>query len=251
MPSPIETLKGAEGTIFKDRDGSQQPLLLLPHLTDEEFRRLEASVPCPIPDEARELFRYARGFRVPNLIGGPHKLLTEIDLSGLEAEFGLEQVFPHARSIAGDGCGNFWVIDLTSDSQSWGPVFYACHDAPVIVYQTDSLAHFIEEALRGGNSPWESEIADVNAALTSRIWRENPGVLSFEQCADSSDADLKEFAGSLDLTYEFVDLRAPKLGDGFSWGRYGSRSVVKRFGEKRIFANQRKSRWQRFKDAWK
>jgi len=54
------------------------------------------------------------------------------------------------------------------------------------------------------------------------------------------------FARSLDASCEFVDLRRPKLGDGFSWGRYGP--VVKRYGEKRIFANQiNKSRWQKFK----
>jgi hypothetical protein len=47
-------------------------------------------------------------------------------------------------------------------------------------------------------------------------------------------------------------LRFPKLGDGFSWGRYGRRFVVKRFSKKRIFANQiNKSSWQKFKDALK
>jgi len=254
MSSLVETLKAAVGTIFRDHDGNQRTLLLMPHLTDEEFRRLEASVPCPIPEEARVLFQYARGFQMPNLLKDPHRLLTEFDLSGfgLDAEFGLEEVFPHARSIAGDGCGNFWVLDLTSDSKSWGPVFYACHDAPVIVYQTDSLPHFIEEVLKGGNWPWKSEIDDVHEALTTRIWRENPGVLSYEECAESKDEYLRMFARSLDASYEFIDLRAPKLGDGFSWGRYGSKRVVKRFGEKRIFANQiNKSRWQKFKDALK
>jgi len=60
------------------------------------------------------------------------------------------------------------------------------------------------------------------------------------------------FARSLDASYEFVDLRTPKLGDGFSWGRCGRRFVVKRYGEKRIFVNQiNKSRWQKLKDALK
>ena len=87
--------------------------------------------------------------------------------------------------------------------------------------------------------------------MADRIWRDNRGVLSFEECADSGDADLRTFAKSLDASYEFVDLRVPKLGDGFSWGGYGNRFVVKRFGDKRIFANQKKSRWQKFKDALK
>jgi hypothetical protein len=174
-----------------------------------------------------------------------------MDLAGLPDGFGLEEVCPHALSIAGDECGNFWVVDLTSDSRSWAPIYYACHDAPVFVFQTDSLAHFIEESQRGVIAPWTSEIQDVHGKFSRQVWRTNSGVLSYEECANSSDADLREFANSLDATYEFVDLRSPKLGEGFSWGRYGRRFVVKRFGEKRIFANQKKSRWQRFKDALK
>jgi len=80
MPPLVETLKAAVGTIFRDRDGNQRTLLLMPHLTDEEFRRLEASVPCPIPEEARVLLQYARGFQMPNLQKDPHRLLTEFDL---------------------------------------------------------------------------------------------------------------------------------------------------------------------------
>jgi hypothetical protein len=251
MATALEILKQAEGTVFTDRKGHKQSLLFLSPLADKELRQLQASIPCPIPEEARELFQFARGFGVPSFLEGPHRFLTEIDLSGLDGGFGLEEVCPHAVSVAGDGCGNFWVIDLTADSKIWGPIYYASHDAPVFVYQSDNLAHFIEEALKGSNPPWKSEIADMNARLADRIWRENPGVLSFEHCADSNDADLKSFARSLDASYEFVDLRAPKLGDGFSWGRYGARFVVKRFGEKRIFANQKKSRWQKFKGALK
>jgi hypothetical protein len=251
MTTALKIIKQADGTIFITREGKKQSLSLLPPLSGKDCGKLEISLPCPIPTEERELFQYARGFEVPNLLKATHGALTEFDLSGVDGGFGLEEVFPHAFSVAGDGCGNFWVVDLTRESKSWEPIFFACHDPPVIVYQTDSLAHFIEDALKGGNPPWHSEIEDVHGTLTTRIWRENPGVLSFEECVDSTDADLRAFAQSLDASYEFVDLRAPKLGDGFSWGRYGNRFGVKRFGEKRIFANQKKSRWQKFKDAWK
>ena len=149
MATPLQTLKTAEGTILRGRDGNQKPLSLLPPLTDEEFRRLEASIPCPVPEEARELLQYSRGLEGPSLLRAPHRMLDRIDVSGLDGGFGLEEIFPHALSIAGDVCGNFWVIDLNSGSTSWGPIFYACHDAPVIAYQTDSLAHFIQEVLRG------------------------------------------------------------------------------------------------------
>ncbi len=225
------------------KGGVQVECRLLPPLIPEELRELEAAIPCPLPVEMREVFAVTRGLDCGEL--------GLMDLAGLPDGFGLEEVCPHALSIAGDECGNFWVVDLTSDSRSWAPIYYACHDAPVFVFQTDSLAHFIEESQRGVIAPWTSEIQDVHGKFSRQVWRTNSGVLSYEECANSSDADLREFANSLDATYEFVDLRSPKLGEGFSRGRYGRRFVVKRFGEKRIFANQKKSRWQRFKDALK
>jgi hypothetical protein len=243
LPTLLEILKNAAGTPLVSKGGVQEEFRLLPSLTPEELRELEAGIPCPLPTEMRDVFTVTRGFECGDL--------GLVDLAGLPGGFGQVEVCPHAISIAGDECGNYWVIDLTSDSRSWGPIYYACHDAPVFVYQTDSLIHFVQEALRGEIEPWKSEIWDVHDRFSQQIWRTNRGVLSYEECANSSDAELREFAKSLDPTYEFVDLRAPKLGDGFSWGRYGSRFVVKRFGEKRIFANQRKSRWQRFKDILK
>lgn len=244
MPTLLEILRNESGTPFVSRGGVQEECRLLPPLTSEELRELEAAIPCPLPAEMREVFAVTRGLDCGEL--------GLIDLAGLPGGFGLEEVCPHALSIAGDGCGNFWVIDLTTDSQSWAPIFYACHDAPVFVYQTDSLAHFIEESQRGLLAPWKSEIQDVRGKFSAQIWRTNPRVLSHEACANSSDPELREFASSLGPSYEFIDLRFPKLGDGFSWGRYGRSSGVKRFGEKRIFANRiEKSRWQKFKDAFK
>lgn len=244
MSTLLEILKNAAGTPLVNKAGVREEFRLLPSLIPEEFRELESAIPCPLSAEMKDVFAVTRGFECGDL--------GLVDLSGLPGGFGLEEVCPHALSIAGDECGNFWVIDLTSDSRTWGPIYYACHDAPVFVYQTDSLAHFIEEALRGEIAPWKSEIWDVHDKFSHQIWRANPGVLSYEECAISSDVELREFARSLDPTYEFVDLRFPKLGDGFSWGRYGRRFVIKRFGEKRIFANQiNKSRWRKFRDALK
>jgi SMI1/KNR4 family protein SUKH-1 len=225
------------------KDGVREEFRLLPSLTSEELRELEAEMPCPLPAEMREVFTVTRGFECGEL--------GLVDLAGLPGGFGLEEVCPHAISIAGDECGNFWVIDLTRDSQTWGPIYYACHDAPVFVYQTDSLSHFIGEALRGEIAPWKSEIWEVQDKFSQEVWRANPGVLSYEECANSSDGELSEFAKSLDSTYEFIDLRTPKLGDGFSWGRYGPWTVNKRFGEKRIFACQKKTKWERFRQFWK
>jgi hypothetical protein len=238
----IAFLKQTEGTTFVNQDGFMDEFKLLPPLSEQELALLASSIPCPIPGDILELLKFARGF--------DGTWLEEVHFANPDRGTLLAgDIFPHALPLANDGLGNSWVVDLTKESQSWGPVFYACHDAPVVVYQTDSLLHFIQEVIRCGNKPWKSEVDDVWGRLSDLIWTENPGVLSFSHCMNSADQDLKSFAESLDETWQFVDLRSPVLGDGFSWGRYGPRTVVKRFGEKRIFAYQKKSLGRRIFDA--
>ena len=237
----IELLERAKGTVFINEDGLEDPFELLPPLSDQELESFAKKLPCPLPDEIRELLKFARGFK---------GVLDQIVFCDLQWGFGMEEIFPHSISLAGDGFGNFWIVDLTSDTRSWGPILYACHDAPVVVYQCDDLLHFLEEAIRFGNKPWKSEIDNVHEEFVTRIWRNNPGVLAFEYCSNSTDPELKEFARSLDPTWQIVDLRNARLGDGFSWGRYGAKTKNKRFGEKRIFAYQKKTFGRRFVDAW-
>ena len=121
----------------------------------------------------------------------------------------------------------------------------------MIVYQAASLLHFLQEAIRSGKEPWESEIDNVHEALSTRIWRDNRDVLSYEQCLAQNDPEIKAFAATLDPTWQVVDLRNAKLGDGFSWGRYGARTANKRLGERLIFAYQKKSFGQRCLDVWR
>jgi hypothetical protein len=237
----IDLLKQAEGTIFVNEDGLKTPFQLLPPLDHKELDELQAQIPCSLPDDMLELLQCARGFT-----GGPLEL---VEFAGMTSGFGLEDIFPCPIPLATDGFGNFWIVDLTSGSKTWAPIYYACHDAPVILYQTDSLAHFVEEVLHFGNRPWESEIDDVHEQLSDRVWSENPGILSFSDCLNGKDPDLTAFASSLDETREFSDLRLPKIGDGFSWGRYGPKTVNRRFGEKRICARQKKTFGQRLLDS--
>jgi len=238
----IDFLTQCEGTTFVNQDGERSSFKLLPPMNEDEIKELTSRIPCPIPTEIVELLRFARGFA--------GTWLEEVKFATLP-DFGLEEIFPCAIELAHDGCGNFWVLDLTKHSSQWGPIFYACHDAPVIVYQTDSLLHFVMEAVREGKAPWKSEIGEVHGRLSGLIWCENPGVLSFTHCVRSADKDLSEFAQTLDDTWLIIDLRNPVLGDGFSWGRYGRQTQLKRFGEKRIFAYQRKPPLRRFMDRFR
>ena len=139
MNAIVEFLKQLEGTIFVNEDGLEDRFQRRPPLSEQELRTLESSLPCRLPEEMQELLQFSRGF--------DGVLNDGIDFAGVR--FGLEDIFPHARELASDGFGNFWVVDMTSASTSFGPIFYACHDAPVIVYQTDSLLHFLKEVVHG------------------------------------------------------------------------------------------------------
>ena len=69
-----------------------------------------------------------------------------------------------------------------------------------------------------------------------RIWNENPNLISPRQAMEPEDADLGLFAQSVRKGYLFIDLRRGKIGDGFSWGRWGAATEIKRNGNQRLFA---------------
>ena len=250
MNSIVEFLKQIQGSIYVDEAGKQKILTLVAPLNDQELSAFEASLPCALPEDMRELLQFASGLDGAACRLGDRFAIEEVRFADIQG-FGLEEVFPNAKELAVDGCGNSWIIDLTSESKAFAPIFFSCHDPPVIVYQTESLLDFLREVVRGSNPPWKSEIVDVLDRLTMRIWRENPCAMSHSQCLASGDHELKAFAASLDETWEFIDLRTPKLGDGYSWGRYGSKTGNKRYGSKRIFACQKKPRRRRFLDAFR
>jgi hypothetical protein len=244
----IEFLKETEGTVTVNEAGKQKILRLLPPLTEQEMSAFELTLPCTLPEEMRELLRFAGGFEGIACRLGHRFEIEEMRFADVQG-FGLEDVFPHGKELAVDGCGNSWVFDLTSESKTFAPIFFSCHDPPVVVYQTDGLLQLIREVVRGSSPPWKSQIADVHESLATRIWRENPCAMNRAQCLATGDYELKAFAESLDDRWEFIDLRNPKMGDGYSWGRYGPKTLNKRHGCKRIFACQKKSLGHRFLDA--
>lgn len=240
-PRPLDLVRAAEGTELRyEPDGEPQRLELLPPMPEPDIERLAARIPCPMPDSVRELLQYTRGFAT-----GP---LESLEFGGLEA-FEWMDVFPHAVDLAHDGFGNYWVVDLTSRSSEWGPIYFACHDPPVIVFQSPNLSHFLEEVFKLGDPDGpRSELDVVHEEQALRIWTENPGVMVLEECLASGDPVLEEFARALPEGFEVTDLRGAGVGDGFSWGRYGPRTESRRAGEEPVFACQRRSRVQRLKD---
>jgi hypothetical protein len=230
MSSPLELFKQLQRARFYDEDEELIELEMMPSISGAELEKLQSRIPAPIPPDVMELLEYSKGF---------DGLLEKLDLTG-KFYFEMADLFPWGLPIAHDGYGNYWVIDFTPQSTVWGPIFFCCHDAPVIVYQAHSLTEFLEDLLEFGTDMENSKLDKVHEDYHFKIWRENPNILTYQECINSTDPALSKFAALLNPGYFIIDLRNPKVGDGFSWGRFGPKTVLKRFGAERIFAYGKK-----------
>jgi len=226
-----ELIRDARKRDLTTEGGDRVPMELLPPLDAREIADLEKQLPGPLPEEVRALLGWCGGF------AGPVEL---VDFTGRECDFEMEGVFPHGLPIAHDGCGNFWVVDLLPGKLDWGPIYFACHDPPVILYQGPTLHHFLVELFNMVAPPHRSAVNDVHEDRLFDIWRKNPGVLSHAECVASRDDELREFAAQLSPSFEVIDLRNADIGFGFSWGRYGPQTVVKRFTPHAVFGVERR-----------
>ncbi len=228
--TPLGIIRRAQASTLIDEDGHVVTLELLPGLSRAEMRAFVRRVPCRVPGEITELL---------GACGGVEGVIDQVDFAGRLPTFEFEAAFPDGLPLATDGFGNFWLVDLNSESTRWGPIYFVCHDAPVILYQSDSLEGFLIELFRMLEPPHESLIDDVHEDRPARVWRTNPGVLSYEQCLRSEDPVLSAFARELDDTFRVVDLRGARPGDGFSWGRYGPNARIRRFRTHDVFAYEK------------
>jgi hypothetical protein len=228
--TPLEIIRRARADTLVDEDGHVVTLEFLPGLSCAELRDFAWRVPCRVPKEISELLGTCSGLE---------GTIDQVDFTGMIPTFEFDAAFPFGLPLAADGFGNFWVVDLHPDSTGWGPIYFVCHDAPVILYQSDSLEGFLMELFRMFEPPHESLIDDVHEDRLARVWKTNPGVLSYEQCLRSVDPILSGFAHELDDSFQIIDLRGAKPGDGFSWGRYGPNTRIKRFRTHAVFAYQK------------
>ena len=222
--TPLEIIRQAQADTLIDEDGHVVTLELLPSLSQAELQDFADQLPCPIPPEIMELLSACGGF---------YGTVEQVDFTGRDLIFEFEPAFPDGLPIAADGYGNFWVVDLNPHSTRWGPIYFVCHDAPVVLYQADSLEQFLSELFRMFEPPHQGLVDDVH------VWQTNPGVLSYEHCLRSEDPILSAFARELDESFQIIDLRRARPGDGFSWGRYGPRTKIKRFRTHAVFAYQK------------
>jgi hypothetical protein len=222
----VEHIKAAQQTELVDEFRKPVRLELSPALGSDRIQALQKRVGQPLPKELQEILAFCS--RIDGCLNG-------IDFTGKSMSFEADEIFPNGLPIAADGCGNFWVLDIIPRTTLTAPVFFACHDPPVILYQSADIASFLAETFRMMIPPYKSLLSDVLADRLFRVWRENPGVTDQAVAAASSDSELRSFASGLPEHFQIIDLRSVSPGMGFSWGRYGPQTEVRRYGYERIF----------------
>jgi hypothetical protein len=232
---------------LRDEDGDPVGLELRPpadRTAVSALRSRYAALGAAVPDEL---------VRLLGLTSGTEQLL-DLDLTGERHSIEVAELLPAGHPVAADGFGNFWMLDLTPDTVDTAPVFFACHDAPVLIYQAASLAEFVDLALRALEPGRDTTIDDVHEDRLFQVGRRAPHSMSWQSAMSSDDHALREFAASLDEAWTVVDLRRREVGMGVPWGAHGPRTRLARHGWERIFgyappARDRRSIWSRMSFA--
>lgn len=208
----LEQLKAILNNRYETEDGDQYKVELKPALNDEQIDNLAKQLPKGhIPNDIRELMKFASGFEFPGL--------DEVSFDGV-GQFGFENVFPNSVRLAGDGFGNFWILDV-DDKGNWSHVYYVCHDPAVVVKHSDNLAEFIKHVDEFGKQGSQSHVNTIHEKTVMDIWSVNYGFVDIEEARKSSDPTLKHFATQLPDNFVVADLRNKPNGAGFAWGKFG------------------------------
>lgn len=235
----VQRLRTAVDSQLVDEDGHEVVVELRPPVPEAEVAALQSAFPVPLPAELLRLLAVTRGAAA----------LLDLDLTGRDHSVELAELMPAGLPIAADGYGNFWVLDLTPDTVDVAPVFFHCHDAPVLLYQAPDLATFLDEVVKMYVPPHDSLVDDVHEDRLHDVWRTKPGATAQVAALSSPDLALREFAESLDPAWTIVDLRQREVGMGLAWGAHGPRTRLSRHGWERIFAyapyDKRRRTWRR------
>ena len=207
----LEQLKAILNNRYETEDGDEYQVELKEGLTEEQIDDLAKQLPSGVPNDVRELLKFASGFEFSGL--------DEITFDGV-GQFGFENIFPHSVQLAGDGYGNFWILDVDNKG-NWGHVYYVCHDPAVVVKHSEGLAEFIKHVDEFGRTGSQSHLDSIHEKTVVNIWSGNNDFIGVGQAKTSSDTTLKSFATKLPDNFVIVDLRNKPNGAGFAWGRFG------------------------------
>lgn len=195
---------------------------LKPPFSNVEMSTRLATLRISLPSDVRKILSITSGFN-----DSPFGEVNFLPRN----PFGFAQLIPLGLPVAADECGNTWVIDVNVKTGEWGAVLFVSHDPPVMAIQADSIDSFVQQILSIG----KSAVALTEVAI-GKIWHEDPFLQGVESAAQGSDPVLRRFAELVPRDFKIADLRAKQPGTGFSWGKRGPETKVRRFESELLFA---------------
>lgn len=240
--TPLQALRELQGrSLVTIEDEQPCTARLMPGMSRGEIDQLGEHLGAPIPPEVRELLEVAAGVEVDG-----EEMLWNGDLGGLA----LPEVFPCWVPVLEDGAGNCWLVDIDRETGAWGRVYYACHDAPVVVLQAQSLAEFIiqyaDDCCQAGR---EGNLYHVSERFTHKVWDTGGKSTEAAGLRLSADPVLRRAATSVEDGL-VCDLREARMGDGFSWGCFGARTIVTRPGPEPVWVLSRPAGTKKWWKLW-
>ena len=225
---PIGKIKSILNNEYESEDGDKYKVELFDGMSDNEIEEFRKNLPKNnLPKEIEELLRFAKGF---NFYG-----LNEIRFDAFR-EFGFEKVFPNSINLAGDGFGNFWILDIDNNGE-WKEIYYVCHDPPAIVKHSNNLSEFIHHVDEFGRLGRESNLDIIHEKIVGDIWTEKISIME----KNETDYEFsQEFMTLLPEMFMIADLSDKPIQTGFNWAKYGVNSKIIRFKDKPIWIMEKK-----------
>ncbi|MBP6022174.1 SMI1/KNR4 family protein [Ferruginibacter sp.] len=221
----IEKLKAILNNQYISEDGNSYKIELLEGLNDTDIENFKSQLPKKyLPTEIEELLKFSKGFNFEGL--------EEVRFDAYNS-FGFDEIFPHSIQLAGDGAGNFWILDIDSNG-NWKSIYYVCHDPAVIVKHSENLSEFIEDVDEFGKKGADSNLGIIHEKIVMDIWNEKIGLM---------EQNNKEYDfGQIQLPELFLiaDLKNEPIKNGFSWGKFGPNTKIIRPDDNPIWVIEKK-----------
>ncbi len=222
-----QKLESISSNQYKDEDGETYKVELFEGMTENEIEEYRNILPGKIiPSEIEELLRFSKGFEFYGL--------EEVRFDSY-GDFGFEEMFPYSVPLAGDGFGNFWLLDINSKGD-WNSVYYVCHDPAVVVKHSENLKDFIEHVDEFGKKASESNLDIIHEKVVMDIWGEKNGIMENNE----KDYDFKNGQIALPDNYLVADLTDKPIKTGFSWGKSGPKTKIIRPSDEPIWIVEKK-----------
>jgi len=212
---------------YESEDGDLFKVELLVGMSESEIENLKSQLPKNnLPHEIEELLRFSKGFE---FLG-----LEEIRFDAY-GHFGFEEMFPHSIQLAGDGFGNFWILDIDSNG-NWNSVYYVCHDPAVIVKHSENLVEFIKHIDEFGQKGNQSNLDFIHEKTVMDIWSEKVGIME----KNEKDYDFENRQVELPKMFLVADLTDKPIKTGFPWGKSGPKTKIIRPTDEPIWIVEKK-----------